>query len=92
VPALIENLKKITKGRSYLTAKIAGGANMFPNLKSNSLNIGEKNVEAVKDALSETGIKLLAEDVKGVYGRRVTFNIVTGAVGIRDGNGGVKEI
>ena len=92
VPALTEGLQKIGKTSSYLTAKIAGGANMFPNLKANSLNIGEKNVEAVKEALSEKGIKLLAEDVKGTYGRRVTFNIVTGSVGVRNGNGDVIEI
>ncbi|PVX25306.1 MAG: chemotaxis protein CheD [Candidatus Bathyarchaeum sp.] len=92
VPALTESLQKIAKNNSYLTAKIAGGANMFPNLKANSLNIGEKNVEAVKEALSEKGIKLLAEDVKGTYGRRVTFNIVTGSVGVRNGNGVVKEL
>jgi chemotaxis protein CheD len=92
VPALTESLRKINKNNSFLTAKIAGGANMFPNLKANSLNIGEKNVDAVKDALTEKGIKLLAEDVKGTYGRRVTFNVVTGSVGVRNGNGDVKEI
>ena len=92
VPALTEGLRKLTRNRSILTAKIAGGANMFPNLKSNSLNIGEKNVDAVKEALSEKGIKLLAEDVMGNYGRRVTFNIVTGSVCVKNGNGDVVEI
>ena len=38
---------------------------MFPNLKNNALNIGAKNIEAVKEALSEHKIKLLAEDVGG---------------------------
>ena len=92
VPALTESLQKINQSSSFLTAKIAGGANMFPNLKANTLNIGEKNVDAVKEALTEKGIKLLAEDVKGTYGRRVTFNVVTGSVGVRNGNGDVIEL
>jgi chemotaxis protein CheD len=92
VPALTENLEKIAKSRSRLTAKIAGGANMFPSLKANSLNIGEKNVEAVKEALDVKGIKLLAEDVKGTYGRKVVFNITDGSVFVRNGNGEVINL
>lgn len=40
---------------------------MFPNLKNNALNIGAKNDEAVKKALSQHKIKLFAEDVGGLH-------------------------
>ncbi|MCW4035314.1 MAG: chemotaxis protein CheD [Candidatus Bathyarchaeota archaeon] len=92
VPALAEALRKSGRSSFGLSAKIAGGANMFSNLKANSLNIGEKNVEAVKEALENNGIKLLAEDVRGTCGRRVAFNIVTGKVHVRCGNKEVTEI
>lgn len=92
VPALAEFLRKLGKGDVCLLAKIAGGANMFAHLKSRLLNIGAKNVEAVKEALEANGIRLLAEDVGGAYGRRVFFNVVTGSVYIQRVGGQVKKI
>ena len=92
VPALTKELQKSGKCSFALSAKIAGGANMFPNLNSNSMNIGMKNVEAVKQALTEHGIKLLSEDVTGTCGRKVSFNIATGEVYVRNGNGEIKKI
>jgi chemotaxis receptor (MCP) glutamine deamidase CheD len=56
------------------------------------MNIGVKNVQAVKEALAEHGIKLLSEDVTGTFGRKVSFNISTGEVIVRNGNGEVKKI
>lgn len=92
VPAMIEALQKRGKRSCCLTAKIAGGANMFPELKSDALNIGLKNVDAVKKALAAKGVRLIAEDVRGIYGRKVVFNVVNGSVRVQKGNGEVKRI
>jgi chemotaxis protein CheD len=92
VPAMIEALQKRGKRSCCLTAKIAGGANMFPDLRSDALNIGLKNVEAVKKALAAKGVRLLAEDVRGTCGRKVVFNVVNGSVHVQKGNGEVKRI
>jgi len=92
VPAITEEMQKTGKCSFGLTAKIAGGANMFPKLKSNTMNIGMKNVQAVKEALAEHGIKLISEDVTGTYGRKVSFNVANGEVIVRNGNGEVKKI
>lgn len=92
VPTLVEAIQEVGTSSPCLSAKIAGGANMFPTLTSDVLNIGVKNIEAVKEALTLNGVKLLAEDIMGTYGRRVTFDVVTGAVCVRTGNGEVKEL
>ncbi len=92
VPALTKGIQKSGKCSFALSAKIAGGANMFPNLNSNTMNIGVKNVQAVKESLAEHGIKLLSEDVTGTCGRKVSFNIATGEVFVRNGNGDEKKI
>ncbi len=92
VPALTEALRKMGKSSVALSAKMVGGANMFPNMRSITLNIGEKNIEAVRQALAAEGVRLLAEDVRGNYGRRVSFNVADGSVCVRNGNGEVKEI
>jgi chemotaxis protein CheD len=92
VPALTKLIHKTSGCTSPLCAKIAGGANMFPNLKNNALNIGAKNIDAVKATLTQHGIKLLAEDVGGQNGRRITFNLGTGVATVRRFNGETKEI
>jgi chemotaxis protein CheD len=85
VPALTAALRKLGKRSVALSAKMVGGANMFPNMKSITLNVGEKNVEAVRQALAAEGVMLLAEDVGGNCGRRVSFNVVDGLVRVRNG-------
>lgn len=92
VPALTGALRKLGKSSVALSAKTVGGANMFPNMRFITLNIGEKNVEAVKQALAAEGVRLLAEDVGGNCGRRVSFNVVDGSVRVRNGRREVKII
>ncbi len=93
VPALTKLIHQ-TSGctSSPLCAKIAGGANMFPNLKNNALNIGAKNIDAVKNALNQQNIRLLGEDVGGNGGRRITFNLGTGVAKVRRFNGETRDI
>lgn len=77
-----------------LVAKIAGGAQMFC-FSSNSpenLNIGLKNVEAVKTKLHELNIPILAEDTGLNYGRTVIFDSVTGEYVIKAVGKPIKTI
>jgi len=92
VPALAKAVQKISGKEECLSAKIAGGANIFSNLNNNGPTIGMKNVDAVKTALSANKIRLVAEDVGGSYGRRVAFNIGTGIATIRISNGEIKQL
>lgn len=84
----VEELMKrvVAKGakKERLVAKIAGGAQMFSaNTNSPSLQVGRRNVEAVKAKLSQLGIKLIAEDTGENYGRTVVFYPETGEYLIR---------
>jgi chemotaxis protein CheD len=92
VPALVKALSQIVGKETRLTAKIAGGANMFASLGANRLDIGAKNVKAVKTILDQHSIRLTGEDVGGTHGRRITFNTASGIVVIRHFNGEVKTI
>lgn len=91
VPALVKAIKKFNPN-PVLSAKIAGGANMFPNIRSQSMAVGAKNIEAVKVTLSASNIPLRGEDVGGIQGRKVTFNTMTGVVSVRLLNGVVKKL
>jgi len=92
VPALANAVRKISRKETCLSAKIAGGANIFQFENDNGPPIGEKNVGAVKAALSANKIRLVAEDVGGSYGRRISFNIGTGVATIRFSNGEIKTL
>ncbi|MEP7344825.1 MAG: chemotaxis protein CheD [Gemmatimonadaceae bacterium] len=65
-------------------AKIAGGASMFGSLLAlGGVNIGARNIEATRRALSEAGIVLVAEDVGGDHGRSVFFDVASGEMHVR---------
>ncbi|MGB9915603.1 MAG: chemotaxis protein CheD [Candidatus Bathyarchaeales archaeon] len=92
VPALADAVRKLSGKDAFLSAKIAGGACILPNLSNNDQHVGRKNVDAIKAALKDNRIRLVAEDVGGSYGRKIEFNIGNGTVTIRFPNGEIKEI
>jgi len=69
-----------------LSAKIAGGANMFsslippPTSGPGKASIGDRNVKAVRVELKRLGIPLQAEDVGGEEGRTLELDTSTGAL------------
>ena len=74
IDLLIDMMIKEGAKKAGLTAKIAGGAQMFAfNGNSDMLRVGERNVEAVKKKLASLGIRILAEDTGLNYGRTVEF-------------------
>lgn len=79
IDMLVDRMARAGANTSMLTAKIAGGAQMFAFKTNNEmLRVGERNVEAVKQKLKELGIRILAEDTGLNYGRTVEFYPETG--------------
>lgn len=75
---LLKQMEKLGAVRRNVVAKIAGGATMFALSSRTNLNVGERNVEAVKAKLKELGIPILAEDTGLNFGRTVVFYPETG--------------
>lgn len=76
VPEMLRLLKELGTPAHGLTAKLAGGANMFGG--SGPLQIGDSNAEAVSQALKSVGIRAAEQDVGGTKGRRVAFDCASG--------------
>lgn len=92
VPLLIDEMRKLG-ARGPFTAKIAGGASMFGALlPSGGINMGERNVLSCRQALSDAGIPLAAQDVGGDYGRSVYFHLDDGRVLVRSLKSGDRAI
>lgn len=84
VPFLVERLRALGADPRRLVAKLAGGASMFAALMTpGSVQMGERNVVAARNALRAAGIPLAAEAVGGQAGRSVRFTVGSGRAEIR---------
>ena len=90
--ALMELLKAEGVRPMALKAKIAGGSQMFKFGSSDTIRIGPRNVEAVKQELKRLSIPIIAEDTGGSSGRTIEFNPTLSMLSIRTVNLGTKEI
>ncbi len=93
IQALIKEIEKKGGSTKKLEAKIAGGASMFGG---KGINVGERNVQAVKKWLKHFGVRIVAEDTGGGRARSIEYDLDTGKLLIRKVGGGerveMKEI
>ena len=70
--------------KSRTTVRIAGGANMF-EISGNAGfgNIGQRNIDSVKQILKEEGMKISGEDTGANYARTMSLDTETGEVQVR---------
>lgn len=79
VPLLVQEMARRGARPSRLQARLVGGAAMFQTLMvPGSLNMGERNIRASREALQRAGIPVLGEQVGGDYGRSVRFAVGPG--------------
>jgi chemotaxis protein CheD len=86
IPALLAQLKKLHPPARPL-AKLIGGASMFGSStrtgpQPSSLAIGQSNGDAAEAILARLGIVVIARDLGGEAGRRVTLDLATGIVSV----------
>ena len=94
IPELIFQMEKCGASRVRITAKIAGGAQMFgaQNPTTTTWQIGQRNVIATIEALRQMHIPIIAQDVYENYGRTVSFDPYTGAMQVTSINKGNKVL
>ena len=84
VPLLLGEMRLLGGRVERIRAKIVGGASMFGNLiPSGGINVGERNIAAVRGALSHAKIPIIAEDVGADHGRSVFLFLDDGRVEVR---------
>jgi chemotaxis protein CheD len=84
VPLLIQEMKRLGASPERIKAKIIGGASMFGNLMPpGGINIGERNVTAVRDVLAAQNVPIIGEDTGSDYGRSVFLYVLSGRVEVR---------
>ena len=88
---MVNDLKMLGSLQTDMTAKIAGGAQMFGNSDDMIGSIGDRNVDSVKNVLRKLRIPIIAEDTRQNYGRTLYFYLTTGIVKVQSLSRGVKE-
>lgn len=90
---LIQSLQSYGADIRRITAKIAGGAQMFAVQGNSQIgSIGIRNVESVKVILRNQRISILAEDTGLDYGRTVYFDVGTGLMKVKSLNNIICEM
>lgn len=82
---LVAEMRRRGSEIKNIRAKIFGGANMFPVMipAGSDLDIGKRNVLAVREELRRYDIEIIAEEVGGHINRTVLFDIGDGSVAVR---------
>jgi len=80
LPLVFAELERLGCRRTHLVAHLVGGASMFHGLGTFINSIGNQNVIAVKQAITQQGIRIIGMDVGGTVGRNVVFDLRTGEV------------
>ncbi|MFZ5473699.1 MAG: chemoreceptor glutamine deamidase CheD, partial [Pseudomonadota bacterium] len=75
---LINQLIKLGANRSRLEAKVFGGAAVLRGFTT--VNVGESNSEFVLDYLANEKIRVVSQDLRGLYPRKVYFFPASGRV------------
>ena len=84
VPLLIQKMKALGADPARFTARLVGGAAMFGNLTpSGAVQMGERNVVASRQVVTEEGIAITAEATGGTMGRSVRMQAHDGGLFIR---------
>jgi chemotaxis protein CheD len=93
IPEMVKGMERMGCPRCRIVAKITGGAKMFQIAGDGGFgNIGERNLEAVRNTLAELNIRVVSEDTGLNYGRTVYFYTETGTVLVKSFAKGVKRL
>jgi chemotaxis protein CheD len=93
VPRLLELMLAEGARPERVTGRLAGGASMFAALAPpGTIQMGERNLVAARQALSSNGIRLIGEAVGGDFGRTVRLRVCDGAVEVRTVAHGVEHL
>jgi len=76
---LVNEILKHGGKRENLEVKIFGGGSMMAKVA----NIGQQNIDFVKNYILAEGLQLIAEDVGDVYPRKILFYPITGRARVK---------
>jgi chemotaxis protein CheD len=87
LPKMIKDILKKNGNKRFFATYLVGGASLFDTRQSSLLNIGKRNLDAVRELLQRENLRFLELEVGGNKGRKVFFNLKNGDIEIITLNG-----
>ncbi|MFX1254567.1 MAG: chemotaxis protein CheD [Promethearchaeota archaeon] len=84
IPLLFEIFQKKHIPKIKIDVKIIGGSHMFPKYRHETFDVGNRNIEAVKNELKKLNLKIKGVDTGGTCGRSLFFILETGKIYVLD--------
>ncbi len=92
VPALLRAFEDAGADLGAAAVHLVGGAAMLGLAPDSPLNVGARNLRAVRDQLRALGVRVRAEAVGGSVSRTVSLYVGTGRVVVRTAGGEEQEL
>ena len=93
VPQLLELMARGGASTRRTTARLAGGASMFASLAApGTIQMGERNLVACRETLSQHGLALVGEATGGDYGRTVKLWVADGRMEVSSVSHGIQSL
>ncbi|HET7426290.1 MAG TPA: chemotaxis protein CheD [Gemmatimonadales bacterium] len=93
VPRLLELMATAGASTRRMTGRLVGGASMFSGLGTpGTIQMGERNVVASRQALHQAGIAIVGEATGGDFGRTVRLWVADGRVEISSVSHGTQTL
>lgn len=93
VPRLLQLMSAEGARPDRISARLAGGASMFAALvPPGTVQMGERNLVAARQALNAHGVPLIGEAVGGDFGRTVRLRVSDGRVEVSTVSHGVQHL
>ncbi len=93
VPKLLEEMYARGASSRRIAARLAGGASMFASLSApGTIQMGERNVVAARQALHAHTLPIVGEAIGGDYGRTVRLYVASGRVEVSSVAHGQSEL
>lgn len=93
VPRLVELMGEQGGNARRMTGRLVGGASMFAGLGApGTIQMGERNVVASRQALHQQGIAIIGEATGGDFGRTVRLWVADGRVEVSSVSHGVSHL
>jgi chemotaxis protein CheD len=93
VPRLLQMMVADGAQQRRITARLAGGASMFAALAPpGTVQMGERNLVAARQALTSNGVPLVGEAVGGDFGRTVRLRVCDGRIEVSTVAHGIQHL
>ncbi|MBN2353708.1 MAG: chemotaxis protein CheD [Spirochaetales bacterium] len=87
IPTLVDEMIALGAEPRRMFAYVVGGAMLADFPEDSSLNVGLRNLERTREILREMGLRFVEVKVGGRSGRKVTFDVGTGDLRVKEYSG-----